>query len=120
MSRPFSVASANYVGVRDLAAAVSWYKEKFGIREVEVEMDDSEGCVALGFSNDEYILALGPTGKRTEELRPLLYAANIKKARELLNSRGANASEIAQDAQGTRYFEIRDLEGNVIEICAEP
>jgi catechol 2,3-dioxygenase-like lactoylglutathione lyase family enzyme len=120
MSRLFSAAGANYVGVRDLAAAASWYKERLALREVNVEMDDGEGCIALGFSNEEYIIALGPTGRPTDELRPLLYTSNIKKAREFLKSRGAGPSEIEKDAQGTAYFEIHDPEGNVIEICEEP
>ncbi len=120
MSRPFSSAGGNYVGVRDLAASVSWYKEKLGLREIEIEMDDSEGSVALGFSNDEYIVALGPTGRPTDELRPLLFTTNIKKAREFVNSRGASVGEIEQDAQGTHYFELRDPEGNMIEVSEEP
>ena len=71
MARPFSSAGTNYVGVRDLATSVSWYKDKLGLREIDIEMDESGGCVALGFSSDEYIVALGPTGKPTEELRPI-------------------------------------------------
>lgn len=120
MARPFSSAGANYVGVRDLAASVSRYREKLGLREIDVEMDDSEGCVALGFSNDEYIVALGPTGKPTEELRPILFTKNINKARDYVSSHGAAVGPIERDAQGTPYFEIRDLEGNVIEVCEEP
>ncbi len=120
MSKLFLAGGANYVGVRDLASSVAWYKEKLGLREVEIEMDDSEGCVALGFSNEEYIVALGPTGKPTDELRPILFTPNIKKAREYVASHGAIIGEIERDAQGTRYFEFRDPEGNVIEITEEP
>ena len=120
MSRLFSAAGVNFVGVRNLDAAVSWYKEKLGLREIDVEMDEPEGCTALGFSDEEYIIALGPTGRPTEELRPLLFTNNIKKAREFLSSRGAGPSELAKDAQGTPYFEIRDPEGNVVEVSEEP
>jgi catechol 2,3-dioxygenase-like lactoylglutathione lyase family enzyme len=120
MARPFSAAGANYLGVRDLAASVIWYKQRLGLHEINVEMDDNEDCVALGFSDDEYIVALGPTGKPTDELRPLLNAPNIKKARDYLTARGVSAGEIEQDAQGTHYFEMQDLEGNVIEIFEEP
>ena len=83
-------------------------------------MDVHEGCVALGFSNEEYIVALGPTGKPTDELRPILFTPNIKKARDYVTSHGAIIGEIERDAQGTSYFEIRDPEGNVIEITEEP
>ncbi|MBZ5685968.1 MAG: VOC family protein [Acidobacteriia bacterium] len=120
MARPFSSGGANYVGVRDLATSVSWYKDKLGLREIDLEMDDSEGCTALGFSDDEYIVELGPPGKPTEELRPILFTKNIQKARDYVSSRGATLGPNERDAQGTTYFEIRDLEGNVIEICEEP
>jgi len=121
MSRPFSGSGgANYVGVHDLAGSVSWYKDKFGLREIDIEVDESEGCVALGFSNEEYVLELGPTGKPTDELRPLLFASNIKKAREFLVSRGASPGPIERDAQGTQFFEIKDREGNVVEVSEEP
>ena len=120
MTRPFSSGGTNYVGVRDLAASVSWYKEKLGLGEINVEMDEAEGCVALGFSDDEYIVALGPAGKQTEELRPLLFTRNIKKARDYVSWRGAAVGPMERDAQGTPYFEIRDIEGNVIEVCEEP
>ena len=52
MSRPFSAGGVNYVGVEDLAASVSWYKEKLGLHEINAALDDCEGCVALGFSNE--------------------------------------------------------------------
>jgi predicted enzyme related to lactoylglutathione lyase len=115
----FSSGGTNYIGVRDLAPAAAWYMEKFGVRKIDVEMDEPEGCVALGFSKDEYAFTLGPQGKPTEELTPMLYASNVKKARDFLSSRGVNVGEIKQDQQGTYYFEMIDLEGNGIEICEE-
>jgi hypothetical protein len=45
---------------------------------------------------------------------------NVKKAREFPIARGVNVSEIQEDRQGTHFFEMRDLEGNVIEISEEP
>jgi catechol 2,3-dioxygenase-like lactoylglutathione lyase family enzyme len=120
MSHLIYSGGANYIGVHDLAAAASWYTQKLALREIEIEMDDGEGCVALGFSSDAYALTLGPAGKPTDELHPLLYATNVKKARDVLNSRGVSVGEIQKDGQGTHYFEMRDLEGNVIEICEEP
>src|SRR5579863_4805912 len=113
-------AGSNYVGVRNLTAASSWYIEKLDLRKVEVEMDDGEGCIALGFSKDEAALVLGPAGKPTDEPRPMFNASNMKKAREFLISRGVSVGEIQQDRQGTHYFEMRDLEGNVLEIFEEP
>jgi hypothetical protein len=113
---------ANYMPVRDLSAATRWYKEKFGLREIDIDMDEPEGCIALGFSKnpDDYAFTLGPIGKPTDELNPRLFTSNIKKAHEFLISCGVNTEEIQQDGQGTRFFTIRDLESNAIEISEEP
>jgi len=37
-----TAAGVNYIGVRDLASASTWYMEKLGLRKIEVEMDESE------------------------------------------------------------------------------
>jgi hypothetical protein len=50
----------------------------------------------------------------------MLYTGAIKKAREWLSSRGVTVGAIEKDRQGTQYFEVRDLEGNVIEVAEEP
>jgi catechol 2,3-dioxygenase-like lactoylglutathione lyase family enzyme len=116
-----TIADSFYIGVLDLAAATAWYIEKLGLQEVSVEMDDPEGCAALGFSkNDETAICLGPRGKPTDGTTPMLYASNVKKAREALSSQSVNVGDIQQDRQGTPYFEIRDLEGNLIEVSEEP
>ncbi|MBZ5550799.1 MAG: VOC family protein [Acidobacteriia bacterium] len=116
----FAPAGTNYIGVVDMAAATTWYIQKLGLRKVDVELDDGEDCVALGFEKDECALCLGPPGRPTDELTPMLYSSNLRKAREFLISTGVNVSEIQKDRQGTHYFEMRDLEGNVIEITEEP
>jgi catechol 2,3-dioxygenase-like lactoylglutathione lyase family enzyme len=63
----FSPGGTNYIGVRDLAAATAWYVEKLGLRKVDVELDDGEDCIALGFDKQECALVLGPSGKPTDE-----------------------------------------------------
>jgi|ERR1700681_1036515 hypothetical protein len=76
-----AIADSFYI-VLDLAAATSWYIEKLGLQKVAVEMDDADGCVALGFSKkDQAAIALGPRGKPTDETTPMLYASHVKKAR---------------------------------------
>jgi hypothetical protein len=50
----------------------------------------------------------------------MLATGNAQKAREWLIARGVSADAIRSDRQGTRYFEIRDLENNAIEIFEEP
>ena len=83
----------NYIGVRDIQAAGAWHTEKLGLRPIKIEMDDCEDCSVLGFGKEEYAITLGPIGPSSEEL---------------------------QDRQGTQFFEMHDLESNVIEITEEP
>ena len=115
----FAPAGSNYIGVTDIAAATTWYIQKLGLPKVDVDLDDGENCVALGFEKYECAVCLGPRGRPTDELTHMLYSPNLKKARELLISHGANVGDIRQDRQGTHYFEMRDLEGNVIETTEE-
>ena len=115
----FRCEGANYIPVADMAAATAWYADKLGLREIDVEMDDGDGCIALGFSKEEYILCLGPPGRSSGELTPMLTSSKLEKARESLIARGVTVTDIQSDRQGTLYFEMRDLEGNVIEVCEE-
>jgi catechol 2,3-dioxygenase-like lactoylglutathione lyase family enzyme len=116
----YSSGSSNYVGVVDIASSTAWYIDKLGLSKVNVELDDGEDCVALGFSKEDSAVCLGPPGAPTNELTAVLYCSSVKKAREFLFSRGVNVGEIQQDRQGTSFFEMRDPENNLIEISEEP
>jgi catechol 2,3-dioxygenase-like lactoylglutathione lyase family enzyme len=118
------IAETNYISVNDIAAATAWYIEKLGLRKTTIQLDDAEGCIVLGFTPDEVALLLGPSytpaGTSADEPTAMFFTSHLKKARDFMVSRGVNAGEIQQDRQGTHYFEMRDLEGNVIEISEEP
>jgi catechol 2,3-dioxygenase-like lactoylglutathione lyase family enzyme len=116
----FAGGSANYIPVADIKAATAWYIEKLGLRKVDVELDDGEDCVALGFSKESCDICLGPPGRSSEELTHSFVTSNVKKAREFLIARDVKVTEIQEDRQGTHYFEMCDLEGNVIEVSEEP
>jgi catechol 2,3-dioxygenase-like lactoylglutathione lyase family enzyme len=111
----------NNIGVRHLSAATEWYIEKLGLRRIRPEENDPES-VSLGFSEEEYAMTLGPPGfgGSSDELTHMLFTSNIQKAWKFLSSRGVRVGEIQQDRQGTHYFEMHDLDGNVIEITEEP
>jgi hypothetical protein len=116
-----TIADSVYIGVADIRAASAWYMEKLGLRPMPPTPDDEEGCVALGFSKEDRVaIVLGPRGKPTDGATPMLYASKIGKARDLLSSRGVNVGALQKDRQGTHYFEIRDLEGNLLEVSEEP
>ena len=71
-------------------------------------------------SDNEVFFVLGPRDVPANDETSMLYTSSIERARKHLTSRGVNIGEIHRDRQGTRFFEIRDLEGNTIEICDEP
>lgn len=115
----FTPAGTNYIPVLDLAAASSWYAEKFGLRPRPTKFDDGEKSIELHASEELYFV-LGPREVPTDDETPMLYTSRIQKARDYLSSRSVEVGEIQQDRQGTRFFEMRDLEGNLIEISEEP
>ena len=42
------------------------------------------------------------------------------KARQWLIERGVSVEAVVSDPGGNRFFRLHDLEGNAIEVCAEP
>jgi hypothetical protein len=115
------VADSFYVGVRDIVAASSWYTEKLGLKRANVGLDEGEGSVGLIFPKElSTAIVLGPPGATPDQTTRMLYTGAVNKAREWLSSRGVNVGAIEKDRQGTQYFEMRDLEGNVIEVSEEP
>lgn len=58
-------------------------------------------------------------GFERENDHPILFSNQLKKAREYLLGKGMAAGPI-EDGGGTQFFEIRDVENKVIEICNEP
>jgi catechol 2,3-dioxygenase-like lactoylglutathione lyase family enzyme len=100
MTQFYSTGASNYVGVANIAAASAWYIDKLGLRKVKVDLDGGEGCIALGFDNDDYALCLGPEDGATDELSPRLNCHSAKKARDFLASRAVTVGEIQQDGQG--------------------
>ena len=109
-----------YIGVTDAVAASSWYREKLGLQQVVTPTSDAGDCVSLAFSErDETAIILGPRDSTTDQ-KPILYTTDIRKAMDRLSSRGVSVMPIESDRQGTRYFVMRDLEGNEIEVTEEP
>jgi hypothetical protein len=105
------------LSLRLLGTSRSWGSKRF-LRKWTTR----RGVSRWAFSKKDQtcIAVLGPQGKPTDGTTPMLYASNIGKAREVLGSRGVYVGGIQQDRQGTHYFEMRDLEGNVIEVSEEP
>jgi len=115
----FTPAAPNYMPVEDLAAATSWYVEKFGGRARPTKFEDGQRGAELWLADEVYFV-LGPRDIPTSDETPMLYTANIAKARDYLLAHGVEATKIQRDRQNTKFFEMRDLEGNLIKICQQP
>ncbi len=116
------IADSAYLWVQDVNSAAAWYMEKLDLKQSTAYPEQEEGCVYLASSQeDTAAFVLGPPGLPDDRRdSPMLYTANIEKARKLLISRGVYVGEIEVDRQGTHYFSVRDLEGNEIEVTEEP
>jgi hypothetical protein len=106
-----------------------WWIESFdcGPAKVPAERDDVlPSDVALTLPGEQ-TPAIAPTdlaelkqaGYERTKGHSVVFCGKLNKAREHLVGRGVAIGPI-QDGGGTEFFEVRDPEGNVIEICQEP
>src|SRR3569833_4627585 len=102
-----------------------WWVETFDCRQAPLP-DWDDPCpsdIALKLPGDQeptiLLRARSEAGGHLQERHPMLFCRNVRKAIEYFAKRGIPASEL-RDGGGVDYFEVRDPEGNVIEICEEP
>jgi len=114
----------------NVEAAKRWWIEAFNCTPTKAPADWDNpfpSDIALKLPQDEtpHILltdraernAEGETRQATDH--PIMFSNNLKKAYEHFRGKGFAPGAI-QDGGGTQFFEIRDPDGNVIEICEEP
>jgi len=106
------------VAVRNLDAAAAWYMQKLDLPESQKIEDDEGSGLELSTRNLEIKVLLFAGADYPD--RPIFDTRNAAKAREWLLARGVEVGPVQTDRQGTHYIEMRDLEGNMIEICEEP
>jgi catechol 2,3-dioxygenase-like lactoylglutathione lyase family enzyme len=115
----------------NVEAAKRWWIETLGCKQVKLPAnwdDPLPSDVALMLPGDtDPTIALSDqaevqrAGLERPNDRVIIFCSKrkLEKAHEHLRNRGASPGPI-QDGGGTQFFEIRDPEGNVIEICGEP
>ena len=114
----------------NVEAAKQWWIDTFGCKVVRVPQDwdnplPSDVALTLpGDSEPTILLSAQWEVAQARFDRPLPVATSIfcdklKKAHEQLSSRGVLAGPI-QDGGDMQFFEIRDPEGHLIEVCKEP
>ncbi|MFI5111783.1 MAG: VOC family protein [Terriglobales bacterium] len=113
--------SGGYVPARDLDAAAKWYAQVFGCESAESSDDSGERTLTLQFSEEDTGLMLCPSATSpANDLPPIIYTSKAAKANDLLVKRGVMVGPVQQDAQGTNFFEVRDCDGNLLEVSEEP
>ena len=123
-SPPFIIADNCAIDVRNLSAARQWYKDKLGLREAKQDREDDSGrlFVDLHASSTDTFLTLveSPPGATPESNHVILFAKNLDRTHQWLQSRGVAVEQPTTDSGGNRLFNFHDLEGNKIEVSVEP
>jgi len=111
----------------DIQSAKQWWIQVFGCKQAELpEWDNplpSDIALQPPGTDEPNILLSSREEHRQAGLampdRPILFCNTLEKVHRQLLEAGAAPGSM-QDGGDTTYFEVHDLEGNVIEICKEP
>jgi hypothetical protein len=117
----------NYSNVE---AAKQWWIDTFGCKVVRVPQDwdnplPSDVALTLPSDGEPTILLSSQSEvdqahfDRPPPVTTVIFCDKLKKGHERLLSRGVLAGPI-QDGGDMQFFEIRDTEGHLIQICKEP
>ena len=105
--------------VRDIDSVSPWYVEKLGLRKLaEPPLGDPRAAVFRFKADGPSLILTTRSGFRTGKT-PILFTRKIGRMKKVLAARGVEAGPVELDGQGIHYFEIRDPEGNVIEVVEE-
>ena len=114
----------------NVEAAKRWWIESFDCKQANVPPDwdnrlpsdvalklpgDAEPTILLSDCTEAKQAGLD----RSQSVVPVIFSDRLKKAHERLSGRGVLAGPI-QDNGEVQFFEIRDIEATLIEICEEP
>jgi hypothetical protein len=108
-------------------AAKQWWIDSFAckVEKVPAEWDNPlPSDVALKFPQDKEPTILLCAQSEVEEAKldspsavvSTIFCDNLKKAHELLSTRRILVGPV-QDGGDTQYFEIRDIQGHLIQVC---
>jgi len=114
----------------DVETAKQWWIMAFGCRVVKIPADwdcPLPSDVALKLPGDDaptIVLSVQSEIEqagfdRTSPVASVIFCDKLKQAHELLSSRGISVGLI-QDGGDMQFFEIRDTEGNLIQVWKEP
>jgi len=110
-------------------AAQQWWTDAFDCKVAKVPPDwdnplPSDVALTLPRNDQPTILLSARTEveqagfERPSPVVTVIFCDKLKQASEQLSSRGIAVGPI-QDGGDTQFFEIRDIEGNLIQVCKE-
>lgn len=114
----------------DVQAAKQWWMNAFECKPVKQPADWDNPLpsdIALKFrGSDQPTILLSAKNEieqagfeRPAPVASVIFCDKLEKAHDLLSRHGVAAGPI-QDGGDMQFFEIRDSEGNLIQICNEP
>jgi predicted enzyme related to lactoylglutathione lyase len=119
-SAEFSIPSSSlHILVRDIDSVSPWYVEKLGLRKLDENPQGEPGTATFRFKADGHSVILTTRSGFQTGKTPILFTKKIGKVRDVMAARGVDAGTIEQDRQGIHYFQIRDPEGNAIEVVED-
>jgi hypothetical protein len=109
------------ITVRNPELCREWYRQTFDAlvvdpKNVDLDEDEKAGCVFLGWDKhlpSIYLISGDPASATVASIP----CPNLSKAADYFARKGVTVSPIQEDRAGTKFFEIRDCEGNAIEFC---
>jgi predicted enzyme related to lactoylglutathione lyase len=116
----FSIPTTMRILVRDVNSVSPWYREKLGLRKLTEDSHGESDIATYKFKADGNSVVLTTREGLGTEKTPILFTQKIARMKGVLSVRGVDVGPIKEDRQGTRYFEIQDPEGNVIEVVEAP
>ena len=103
-----------------------WYARNFGaVTRPATDVDGEPppaGSFEVLFKDDEYAWGMFvPSGSSLYEEKQIsiISTDQIEKANKMLTELGSNPQVIQQDRDGYRFFEVKDLDGNTLQVSEE-
>jgi predicted enzyme related to lactoylglutathione lyase len=115
----FSIPASTRILVRDLDEVTPWYTEKLGLSRAPDNPLRESDAATFKFKQDGNSIVLTTRVGLGTGKTPILFTKKIGKMRDVMMARGVEVGMIERDRQGIRYFDIRDPEGNEIEVVEE-
>lgn len=120
----FVIADNCGVDVRNLPAAIEWYKDKLALHQSHDRKEDDSGrpFADLHVPRTDTLVSLLelPTGTPPGKHHVIFYTSDLEKTHQWLAGRGVAVELPSTGSGGNRFFRFYDLEGNAIEVCVEP